>query len=265
MSAAAASISFRAPLLPWAVALEDEARFRRILRAVLVACVVVCLALLLMPRPVEDRAAPVELPPRLAKLVLEQKPVPPPPPPTAAKAAALPPQADPKPIGSTSKPPSRDPETVRRPVPEARQPVAGKPPGEVAEAARRKAAGVGLLAMADQLAEIRGAPVAVQLQKDIKQGPGVGTGKGVGVGAGTEAGTPARALITSNAGQGSGGINTAAYSRDTGGGGLAGRAHIHLHRPARTERADRRDPTPLAHLLRRPRPHGRAVGLLGER
>ena len=224
MSAAAASISFRAPLLPWAVALEDEARFRRILRVVLVACVVVCLALLLMPRPVEDRAAPVELPPRLAKLVLEQKPVPPPPPPTAAKAAALPPQADPKPIGSTSKPPSRDPETVRRPVPEARQPVAGKPPGEVAEAARRKAAGVGLLAMADQLAEIRGAPVAVQLQKDIKQGPGVGTGKGVGVGAGTEAGTPARALITSNAGQGSGGINTAAYSRDTGGGGLAGRA-----------------------------------------
>jgi protein TonB len=33
-----------------------------------------------------------------------------------------------------------------------------------------------------------------------------------------------RALITSNATQGSGGINTAAYSRDTGGGGLAGRA-----------------------------------------
>jgi protein TonB len=47
---------------------------------------------------------------------------------------------------------------------------------------------------------------------------------GVGVGAGTEAGLPARALITSNATGGSGGINTAAYSRNTGGGGLAGRA-----------------------------------------
>jgi protein TonB len=35
---------------------------------------------------------------------------------------------------------------------------------------------------------------------------------------------PVRALITSNATQGSGGINTAAYSRDSGGGGLAGRA-----------------------------------------
>jgi TonB family protein len=35
---------------------------------------------------------------------------------------------------------------------------------------------------------------------------------------------PTRSLITSNATGGSGGINTAAYSRDTGGGGLAGRS-----------------------------------------
>jgi hypothetical protein len=52
----------------------------------------------------------------------------------------------------------------------------------------------------------------------------VGTGVGVGVGAGDEPGLPARALITSNLTGGSGGINTAAYSRNTGGGGLAGRA-----------------------------------------
>jgi TonB family protein len=44
------------------------------------------------------------------------------------------------------------------------------------------------------------------------------------VGAGNEAGLPARALITSNATGGSGGINTAGYSRNTGGGGLAGRS-----------------------------------------
>ena len=47
---------------------------------------------------------------------------------------------------------------------------------------------------------------------------------GVGVGAGNEAGLPTRALITSNATGGSGGINTASYSRNTGGGGLAGRS-----------------------------------------
>jgi TonB family protein len=62
------------------------------------------------------------------------------------------------------------------------------------------------------------------LNKDIKQGPGVGSGVGVGVGAGSEAGLPVRAMLTSNASGGSGGINTAGYSRDTGGGGLAGRS-----------------------------------------
>ena len=38
--------------------------------------------------------------------------------------------------------------------------------------------------MKDQLAELRGAPVAVQLNPNIKAGPGVGAGVGVGVGAG---------------------------------------------------------------------------------
>ena len=75
------------------------------------------------------------------------------------------------------------------PVPEARVPVPDKPPGEV-DAARRKVAGIGLLAMKDDVQELHGAPMAVQLRTDIKQGPGVGTSTGVGVGAGNEAGVP---------------------------------------------------------------------------
>jgi TonB family protein len=71
---------------------------------------------------------------------------------------------------------------------------------------------------------LTGAPVATQFQKDIKLGPGVGTGSGPGVGAGRGAGLPSRALITSNATGGSGGINTAKLSSATGGGGLAGRS-----------------------------------------
>jgi hypothetical protein len=63
------------------------------------------------------------------------------------------------------------------PVPEARVPVPDKPPGEV-DAARRKVAGIGLLAMKDDVQELHGAPVAVQLRTDIKQGPGVGTSTG---------------------------------------------------------------------------------------
>jgi TonB family protein len=133
------------------------------------------------------------------------------------KAEEQPANANPK------KPDDPKPETVKKPVPEARNPVPNKPPGEI-DGARRKAAGVGLLAMKDQIAEIRGAPVAVQLNQDIKQGKGVGSGVGAGVGAGNELGIPVRSMITSNATNGSGGINTAAYSRNTGGGGLAGRA-----------------------------------------
>lgn len=218
----AAAISFRARVLPWAVSPEDEARFRRILNIVLAITAVVCLLLLMWPKPQVDRAAPPEVPQRLAKLVLEQREPPPavkapPTPQTAAEQAkkdtpaeVAKPLPDAKPL----------PKAI---APEARQPIPGKPPGEI-EGARRKAAGVGLLAMKDQLAELRGAPVAVQLNQNIKAGPGVGAGVGVGVGAGKDPGLPDRNLITSNATGGSGGINTAAYSRDTGGGGLAGRA-----------------------------------------
>lgn len=220
----AAMVSFRAPVLAWAIAVEDEARFKRILQRIVGVAALACVVFALMPRPLEDRAQPPKLPQRLAKLVLEREPPPPPKqapePQRLAKAniaqEPLPAKADPRPA------PQRE-RTKQAPVPEARNPQPNKPPGEI-EGARRQAAGVGLLALKDTLAEMRGAPVAVQLKQDIKAGPGVGTGVGVGVGAGNEPGLPARALITSNLTGGSGGINTAAYSRNTGGGGLAGRA-----------------------------------------
>jgi len=218
----AATISFRASVLPWAVSPEDEARFKRILRTVLALCALLCVILLLMPKPQVDRAAPPEVPQRLAKLVLEQREPPAPKAPPAPVTAATPqPKADTPPEVAKPLPDAKPlPKAV---APEARKPIPGKPPGEI-EGARRKAAGVGLLAMKDELAELRGAPTAVQLNPNIKAGPGVGAGVGVGVGAGSDPGLPARNLITSNATGGSGGINTAAYSRDTGGGGLAGRA-----------------------------------------
>lgn len=217
----AAAVSFRTPVLPWAYAAEDEARFRRILQRVLAAAALLCLAMLLVPPPQIDRTQSQELPPRLAKLLLEREPLPPPKPALKQEAKKTQEPADSTPTPAKPRPPR--PLVKGAEVPEARRPQPNKAPGEIGEA-RRKAAGVGLLALKDELAEIHGAPVAVQLRQDIKQGPGVGTGTGPGVGAGTEAGLPVRALITSNATGGSGGINTAGYSRNTGGGGLAGRA-----------------------------------------
>lgn len=215
MTAATAALPLmrRPAVLPWSVAVEDERRFKRILRGVLIACAVFALVMPWLPVRAPDRAVPDTLPPRVTKLILEREAIPPPPKP-------LPP-----PEVATKATPSEVPKTERKAdVVPARKPDPTKAPGEQLENARKRASGVGLLALKDELADLRGAPAAVQLKQDIKQGPGVGTGEGVGVGAGVGPGVPQRSLITSNATGGSGGINTAGGARDTGGGGLAGRA-----------------------------------------
>ncbi len=219
----ALAVSFRSPVLAWAVPEEDERRFRHIVQRVLGVCVLFGIALLFLPHPEIPREEVQPLPPPLAKLLLEEKKAPLELPKPVAPVEAAKPAPDAKAKDEPAPKPERD--RKQPAVAEARDPVPGKPPGEALDAARRKATGVGLLAMKDQLTELHGAPVAVQLNKEaIKPGLGVGTGTGPGVGAGTEAGLPARSMITSNATGGSGGINTAAYSRNTGGGGLAGRS-----------------------------------------
>ena len=216
---AAMMVSFRAPTLPWAISDEDEARFQRILRTVLILCALLSLIVLFVPVVMPDRSKTQELPAHLTTMILENIKEPPKPKPLPEAISKTEQQKT-----ETAKPeaPAKVAKNKEAPVPEARVPVPNKPPGEI-DAARRKAAGVGLLAMSKDLAELHGAPLAVQLAP-VKPGAGVGTGVGVGVGAGNEAGISARALITSNATGGSGGINTAGYSKNTGGGGLAGRS-----------------------------------------
>jgi len=226
---AATLVSFRTPVLAWSDSADDERLFRHVSRTVLITTVLLCLALLLWPRPEPDRTQQQALPPPLAKLLLEHEPPVPvkplvepvskPAEPTVSKAPVAQPEPR-RPVRTVARKVERD---EAPPVPEARVPVANKLAGEV-EAARRKVAGIGLLAAKDEIAQISGAPAAVQLRTDIQQGKGVGSGTGAGVGAGREAGLPSRALITSNAAGVSGGINTSGYSRNTGGGGLAGRS-----------------------------------------
>ena len=179
-------------------------------------CLLVALVMPWLPVREPDRTTVEPLPPRLAKLLLDREPPPPAPLPKVDKPV---PKDEAK--ATTPNVPKAEPKVA---VVEARRPEANKPPGEKLENARARASGVGLLAMKNELAELHAAPAAVQLNKDIKPGAGVGSGVGPGVGAGVGPGVPTRSLITSNATGGSGGINTAAYSRDTGGGGLAGRS-----------------------------------------
>lgn len=224
-------VSFRHSVLPWAVSPDDERRFRRVLQQVVGAAIVFAAVMPFLPVRAPDRAQPIDLSPRLAKLMIERA-AEPTTPPAALKAQAPQPDAlaksEPVPMPDArpepAKPLPSKPKDREGLVSAARDPKPNRPPGEDLSAVRQRASGVGLLAMKNELAQLQGAPVAVQLNPNIKPGPGVGTGTGPGVGAGTEQGIPTRALITSNATTGSGGINTAAYSRNTGGGGLAGRS-----------------------------------------
>jgi len=215
------ALSFRSSVLPWALAHDDEERFRRLFLIVVGLALAFGIALRFIVLPEPAREAAQALPPPIAQLLLD-KPLPPMPPEPTPKIE--PPKPNPADQREAAPLPTK-PVPRERPVVEARQPVPNKPPGEAIAAARDRAAGVGLLAaLKDQPPELHGAPLAVQLNQDIRKGAGVGTGSGVGVGAGKEAGLPDRAMITSNATGSSGGINTAGYSRDSGGGGLAGRS-----------------------------------------
>jgi len=168
---------YRPGMLPWTVSREEEESFRRILKRVLLACLLFSLIMPWLPVPKVDRSKEEELPPRLAKLLLEREA----PPPAVVRKPEPEAAAKPQPEGAK-------PEPKKPPVAEARKPEPAKAPGERLAAARRRASGVGLLAMKDELADLRGAPVAAQFKKDIKPGPGVGSGSGPGVGAGKSPG-----------------------------------------------------------------------------
>ena len=162
-------------------------------------------------------------------------PEPPPAPKPVAKTeqanAELPAQADTEAeVGPTNKPPSKDPEPLSKAA-GARGAPAGRRtsrPVRWPRAARRKAAGVGLLAMADRTGRDSAAHRSRCSSRPEHQGKGLAWvhRQGCGRRRGHRGRSPRRAtLITSNAGQRLvAASNTAAYSRDTGGGGLAGRA-----------------------------------------
>lgn len=214
----ALAVSFRSQIAPWAGSQEDDERFNRVLRYVFILCALLILAELLLPLVMPEPTKSAEQREQITAMIIDNVKQAPPPP--VVEEQTKPDFTKPENKASDTK----TQETVQKakPAPDARVPKPNAPPGEL-DAARRKASGVGLLAMSNDLAEMHGAPMAVQLAP-VKPGAGVGTGTGVGVGAGNEEGLPDRSMITSNASGGSGGINTAGFSRNSGGGGLAGRS-----------------------------------------
>ncbi|MCU7848684.1 MAG: TonB family protein [Candidatus Thiodiazotropha sp. (ex Lucinoma kastoroae)] len=203
--------------LPWNTATTDERRFQIITLSVLIVALLLGTLIPLIELPEKERFKKQTLPPRLARLILEQKQVPPPKPKPKIVKKKLP---DPK----KPKPEKKPPEEKKKPEP-AKQPpkqVAKKKPSP--EDARKKAANSGLLAFADQLADLREEQVVSSVKGVQKLST---TGK--------KTYRSQRSIISSGVSKGSGGINTAALSRDTGVEGLSGRSTTEVQSSAITE------------------------------
>lgn len=183
----------RAIELPWSSYADENDRFRNIL--IVVMAVTIILAILIPNLPVEkpDRKKVEEIPPRLAKLILEKKTPPPPPPPKIEKK---------KPEKKVEK------KKVPKKVVKKKKKVVKVDP----DRARKVAEKSGLLAFQDDLADLR-----TSVSDEVLQNRNLEKG-------GNEAKVTTRSIITSSAATGSGGINTSRLSRDTGGSSLASRS-----------------------------------------
>lgn len=185
--------------LPWTISEEEQERFRRLLKRILIFFLFFGIVLPFLPVPKMQREVMEEVPPRLAKLILERQEV--------------------KPPAPVEKTPEPEPQAVQaKPAPRKPEP---KPVTKTAESARKKAERSGLLAFKNDLADLRDDSMTAGLKQPAKLTAGVATGVKVSQ----------RSLVTSNLSGGSGGINTARLSRDTGGGGLTGRSTTQVSSP----------------------------------
>jgi TonB family protein len=176
MSALAAN--YRIFDLPWTPDEDEVRRLKKTARTLLV--VFAAIGILIPLIPMSERPKPAPLPDEVVKLVLE----PPPPPKVEAKKPEPPkPEAKPEP----------------KPVPQP------KPVDKQAEA-RKKAEKAGLLAMKDELEDLREALEPTEMSS----APMIGKVEGES--------RAERALVTSRTGVGSGGINTGRLSSGFGSG-----------------------------------------------
>src|SRR5688572_22674984 len=200
---------YRVYELPWSTGFEDDARFKKLVRGSLVAAVVLAVLLTALPEPKFDPETSQEAPRRLARLILERE-TPPPPPPVVREA----PRPEPVPVVEervVEREP--EPEPVAEPVPEP-------PPVDRTQQARERARVAGLLPLTNQLQALRNTVTNDQLQRTDAVGA-----------ASSDAPFAERSLITSRVGTASGGINTAALSRNTGGTGIGGRETTQVESP----------------------------------
>lgn len=192
--------------LPWNSSIDDDRRFNKILLVFCAILIVTSAVVTLVDVPEMARAEKEKLPPQLARVVLEKKELPPP------KPVEPPKVEEKKPEEKKPEPKSEEKKPEPKPIEKPKEPVK-QPPKEAVEKAREKAQNSGVMQFKDDLAEMR----------DMMQTSAVETANTTVTASTGEAAQVDRAMITSGAKVASGGINTAALSRDTGGVALSGR------------------------------------------
>lgn len=196
--------------LPWSSSIGDDRRFNKILLVSFAVLVVISLVVTVMKVPEQARAEREKLPPQLARVVLEKQQLPPPKPIEPPKPEVKKPE--PKPEEKPVPKPVEQAQPKPKPQPSVREPVKSAPAAAI-EKAREQAANSGVMQFKDDLAEMR----------EMMQASAVETATTTVTNSPGEAAQVDRAMITSGARVASGGINTAAMSRDTGGVALSGR------------------------------------------
>lgn len=172
---------FRAMNMPWNGDDRDQKQFRKILLIVLLFSMLLGILIPIWDIPVPDRVEVVEIPERLAQLMVPKAPPPPP----------------------------KVKEKVEEKLPdkEKAKKKDDKPVPEKAKKARKKAERAGLMAFKDDFADlIDDTPISLGASAKIS-------------GKGSKSKKTTRSLVTSNVGTSSAGINTASLSRNTGGSG----------------------------------------------
>ena len=216
MSAAFYSPAWHELQLPWHVADGEDKKFRRILRACLIAMAALGVIVPMVPLPEIERAEQETLPPQLARIVLERKQLAAPVPKVKPLPKPVVQQDRPKPRAEKTEP-IKPPPVTPKPEPKTAPVRAKAPPKATPDTvarvvkAREKAAASGLLQFKDELAAMRDEIDVAKLAADT-HAQGQSTANKID-----------RSVLTGRAGKKSGGIQVAALSRDTGGVALSGR------------------------------------------
>ena len=188
--------------LPWTTGRSQDKKFQRLLGIIFLICLVLSIVWPFIPVPEPDPFDVEDIPPRIVKLLLEEKPLPPPPPPPVER--------EPEPEAVNPEPErvvEADPEPEPEPVPDR------------AEVARAQAQAA-MMPFAADLADLVDNDLLNQVADRRELSASVG-----------RAVRNERSMITSKVGAASGGINTAAMSRNTGGSGIAGRSTTRVASP----------------------------------